>query len=505
MSQEDLKPQAKSSSESLGNQIDVHDISDAEKTAKCSYLAQELGLDEKKLNWKIDLWVVPAFCLLYFLSFLDRVNISNARLYGLSEDLGLTGNQFNVALTIFFVPYIFFELASNYMIKIISPHIWLSCSILLFGGISIGMGFAKNYGQLLACRFLIGMTEASTFPAIFYILSCYYTVKQAQKRYSIFFSSTCLAGGASGAIAYKIFDIDGVHGIAAWRWIFIVEGSFTAGLAILLYFILPDFPEQAKFLNDNERQYLKTKLEIWSGAKSGFEKSVPVKKFLEGLKDPLIWVTALAYFGFIIPAYGYAYFSPTIIASMNFNGGPVRANQLSIAPWLVAFAISISLAILSDYYKRRYPFVVGCIILSIVGLAMVLGSKVAGVRYAGCFLATSGLYTAMPILVCWTSVNTAGHTRKSIGIATQIGFGNIGGIISTFIFLVTDAPVFRKGLAVCISSCCFALLMSSLYLFMCYRSNQAKKLEKYIAEFESLSEEDKVHAGDKNPRFVYLY
>ncbi|KAF6013791.1 hypothetical protein HII13_001038 [Brettanomyces bruxellensis] len=106
-------------------------LSDSVKDEKVQALSKELGLNHKKLMWKIDLCVVPPFCLLYFLAFLDRVNISNAKIYHMESDLGLHGEQFNIALTAFFIPYVIFEVLSNYMLKIIKPHIWLGCMIFL--------------------------------------------------------------------------------------------------------------------------------------------------------------------------------------------------------------------------------------------------------------------------------------------------------------------------------------------------------------------------------------
>ncbi len=96
--------------------------------------------------WKVDLWVVPPFSVVYFLAVLDRVNISNAKIYGMETALGLHGNQFNTALTVFFVPYILFEILSNYCLKIVKPHMWMSAMICLFGCVTIGMAFVKTFG-----------------------------------------------------------------------------------------------------------------------------------------------------------------------------------------------------------------------------------------------------------------------------------------------------------------------------------------------------------------------
>jgi hypothetical protein len=88
-------------------------------------------INERRLMWKIDLRLVPPLCVLYLLAFLDRVNIANAKLYNLSQDLGLVGNQYNIALVLFFVPYVAFEIPANLLLKKFRPSIW---RIAPFGG-----------------------------------------------------------------------------------------------------------------------------------------------------------------------------------------------------------------------------------------------------------------------------------------------------------------------------------------------------------------------------------
>ncbi|KAI1393507.1 major facilitator superfamily domain-containing protein [Hypoxylon trugodes] len=135
-------------------------------------------VDENRLTRKIDLHVVPILFAV--------VNISNALTLGLPEELGLKGEQPNIALTIFFIPYIIFEIPSNIFMKRLSPHIWLSGSILCFGVIMIGQGFVKSYRGLLAARFFLGLAEAGIFPGSFYLISFWYKKEEAQKRFTVY-------------------------------------------------------------------------------------------------------------------------------------------------------------------------------------------------------------------------------------------------------------------------------------------------------------------------------
>ncbi len=157
-----------------------------------------------RLMRRIDLRVVPFLALLYLVAFLDRINIANAKSFYLVRDLNLTGVQYNTALTIFFVPYIFFEMASNILLKRFSPRIWLSCCGMGFAAVTVFQGLVQNFSGLLATRFFLGLFECGMFPGCFYLLGMWYRREDAQRRFSFFFSSTSLAGAFGGLLASAI-------------------------------------------------------------------------------------------------------------------------------------------------------------------------------------------------------------------------------------------------------------------------------------------------------------
>lgn len=474
-----------------------------EKDAAVEQLALDYGINHRRLMWKIDLNVVPPFCLLYFLAFLDRVNISNAKIYGMEADLNLSSTQFSAALTVFFAPYIVFEVLSNYTLKLVKPHIWLSILILLFGVVTICMAYSRNFGGLIACRFFLGIFEAGTFPSIFYIMANYYCQRESQRRFSFFFSCTCLAGGCAGAIAFRIKDLDGKHGLASWQWIYIIEGSFTAGLAFFLYFFIPDFPEESRFLNENEKIFLKKKLEIYSG-NSGYEIKQTWSDIAKVFKEPALYICAVAYFALIVPAYSYAFFAPSIIKELGYTA--MAAQSHSIYPWLASMGFSIIIAFVSDYFYIRTPFAILAGIISAVGYAIVLGcTHNSNAKYGGLFLLACGLYTAMPILICWVSLNFSGHTRKSVGTAFIIGFGNIGGIVASFLFPNKDAPKYTMGLSVGLAFTVFAIVLLMVYCGYLMYMNKKKQSEAYKIAWDQNTDREKIMKGDLNPDFRYLY
>lgn len=119
---------------------------------------------QRRILTRIDFRVIPILSIIYLLAFLDRTNIANANVFGLTDDLRLTGNQYNTALTIFFVPYILFEIPSNILLKKLRPHVWLSACMFAFGLVTVCQGLVQNYGGLLATRFFLGLAESAMFP-----------------------------------------------------------------------------------------------------------------------------------------------------------------------------------------------------------------------------------------------------------------------------------------------------------------------------------------------------
>ncbi|KAF5093967.1 hypothetical protein D0Z00_003752 [Geotrichum galactomycetum] len=474
-----------------------------EQQTKIDQLAAEYGINQKKLMLKLDLHIVPAICLLYLLAFLDRVNISNANVYGLAKDLNLHGNQYNIALTVFFVPYILSEIPSNYFLKKLNPHVWLSGCMVLFGAVTLAQGFVKNFGGLVVCRVFLGMSEAGMFPGCFYLLSMWYRREEAQRRYSFFFSSTCLAGGFSGLIAAGIWNLNGKRGLEGWRWIFIIEGAITIFCSALMFFCISDFPEDARYLSENERAFIKAKLALDSGD-SSHDVPLDAKSVFRVFKEWKIWVIGLMYFFLIVPSYGYAYFAATIVKSLKYSA--IQTQFHSVPPWVAAFGFSMISAIASDKTRHRAGYAIFSCLVAIAGFIMLLANHTnIHVRYGGLFLIASGLYTAMPLLVCWTNMNFAGHHRRSVGTGWQIGFGNIGGIIATFSFLSTDGPFYTKGLTIgLVFTICAIVTIIGYELGLIYENRQ-KRLGLMDERYEKMSEIEKKVAGDLKPSFIYQY
>ncbi|KAL8854252.1 MAG: hypothetical protein Q9221_000966 [Calogaya cf. arnoldii] len=454
---------------------------------------------ERRLLAKIDLRVIPVLSILYLLAFLDRTNIANASIFGLQEELLLQSTQYNTALTIFFVPYIVFEIPSNILLKKLKPHLWLSVCMFGFGLVTICQGLVQNYSGLLATRFFLGLTETGMFPGSFYLIGMWYRRSEAQKRYSFFFGSTSLAGAFGGLLASAIGKMEGVQGYRGWRWIFILEGLLTCVVAFIFFFVIPDFPENAKWLTEEERRYVQVRL-LKDQGRSAAERPIGFKDVVNVFKDYKIFVGGFMYFGLIVPAYGYAFFAPGIIQTYGYSR--IQTQLYSVPPWAASFTFAMIIAYFSDRFKHRFAFTIMPIRLAIAGfgILMVVHNN-RHLQYGALCMVTMGVYSAMPVIVCWFNMNLGGHHRRAVGTAWQIGFGNIGGIIATYSFLPKDKPNFyRPGYAICISFICLSAASCIVYAASLLMQNRRREK----APRSLLTEFEKTELGDMNPEYRYL-
>ncbi|KAF1808506.1 MFS general substrate transporter [Eremomyces bilateralis CBS 781.70] len=401
---------------------------------------------EKRLMRRIDWRLLPILGALYSISLIDRTNISNARVAGMAKDLGLTvGDRYAIALTMFFIPYFFFELPSNIVLRKVGSANWLSFIAFAWGTVMLGQGFVNSWQALTACRTLLGFFEAGFFPGCVYLATCWYIRFEVQKRLAAFYLLSVFVGGLASILAFGLMQMEGLSGIRGWRWIFIIEGLLTQVVAILAWFLIIDFPDKAErkgFLSPAEATFIANRIESDRGD------SVPDEltwgRFFHHLGDWKLWTFSLMFASVTMPAYAFAYFSPVIIAGMGYSGG--EANALAAPPACAAVFTAFGFAWLGDKYRVRAPVIAAQAIITIIGLMIVAYHTNHGVRYFGIFLGVMGCQGNIPAILAYQSNNIRLQSKRSVGSALQIGFGAIGGILASTTFMEKEAPYYRTGL-----------------------------------------------------------
>ncbi|QSZ36965.1 hypothetical protein DSL72_009057 [Monilinia vaccinii-corymbosi] len=301
-------------------------------------VTEEHRANTKALVWKQDLRIVPLCAGIYLLCYLDRSNIGNAKTLNSSthDDLlsltHMTAFQYIISLMVFLIAYAIFEVPSNYFLKKLSPSKWISFLMFSWGVTTIGLGFTHDFAGVAAVRFLLGMFEAGLFPGLVYYLTFWYRTSERSIRVAFILASATLAGAFGGAIAFGVGHMNGVHGMSAWRWLFVIEGIPSCLSSICLFFVLPDFPETVKWLSQDEKNLTISRLAI-EGSKS-HDKSLTWKEAKDTLCTWRLYAHYAVYFGLSTPFSSLSLFTPSITAGLGYTD--LEAQLMTVPPYAVA-------------------------------------------------------------------------------------------------------------------------------------------------------------------------
>ncbi|KAK9764896.1 hypothetical protein K7432_007216 [Basidiobolus ranarum] len=454
---------------------------------------------EKALVRKLDKRLIPFLSLLYLCSFLDRVNIGNAKLAHIDKDLALTNNEFNWSLSIFFIGYVLFEVPSNIMLKKIGPSRWIPIVMIAWSVVMMCMAAVSNAAGLLASRFFLGLAEAGLFPGVIFYLSLWYTRQEQALRIALFFSAATIAGAFGGVLAYGIIQMGGVLDLTGWQWIFIIEGIPTFLLAFVSYYYLPDFPESASFLNEEERQLLMARLKHDAGVASETEFSW--KQFKDAFVDWKIYMHMIVYIAASTPLYSLSLFLPSIVSGMGFTS--LTAQLMSAPPYVVACILTIIVSFHADRKRERGLHIAVWMFVGMIGylLLIVLKNRGSAALYVAAIITTTGVFANIPSMLSWFTNNIGGHTKRGVASALIISFGNIGGALGGQIYRADDAPFYPRGHAICLA--CMALGWVSALVFKWLLIRENRRRDNLTPE-QHQKECNQIEPADWHPDFRYI-
>ncbi|KAI1180779.1 major facilitator superfamily domain-containing protein [Nemania sp. FL0916] len=460
--------------------------------------------EEKVIRRKLDRQLVPMLTVLYLLCFLDRVNIGNARIQGMTEDLNLIGYRFNIATSIFYVIYLLVEVPSNIILKRVGPRWYIPSLVFGFGVVSIATAFVQTYEQLVGVRVLLGIFEGGTFPGIAFYLSSFYKRGELYFRVGIYVSAASLAGAFGGLLAAGFSQIPewGVAGsrIHTWRNIFFFEGILTVIAAIIAPFVLPQTPETAHYLTPREKWIAAERIRLEH--KASIHEKVEMHHIKRAVTNINNYVCAGGFFLINISVQGLSVFLPTILSELGYKS--LNAQFYSVPVYVAASLIAIAVGYFSDKTKTRSIFLITFSLLGITGFGILRWGTGDHLKYAAVYLAAVGVFPGGPGFLSWGINNADGPAVRAVSSAYIVALGTTGGILAVWAYLPSDGPNFPIGHSINFSAQVAVLFLSTFGLLYCLRENRIRARGGRDHRLTGLTEVEKADLGYRHPDFRYI-
>ncbi|KAF3403250.1 hypothetical protein DPV78_003751 [Talaromyces pinophilus] len=437
--------------------------------------------EQRKIIHKVDRRLLIIVGLMQAVSFLDRANMSNAAVAGMTTALELeVGTRYSTTLLVFFAPYIVFQFPATIAIRKIGPRKFLSTIVLLWGIVMICFGFVHSWVSLIPLRMLLGALEAGSFPGMYYLISCWYSRFDLYKRVSVFYLIGVLGSALSGVLALGFSKMQGLGGYSGWRWIFIMEGLLTCLIGVAGYIFMVNFPSQSHkvsgFLKERESAYIVRRLNRDRGdADDTDSETFNWRAFFSSALDLKIWAFAFSYLLSAMQAYAVGFFLPVLLnKKMKFS--QAAAQGLSSPPYVAAMILMYAEGWASDKIRLRSPMIYLNCMASITGLCLMEWGPSAGVQYFGAILTCAGCSANIPSIMVFQANNIRGQWKRAFCSASLIGLGGTGGIVGSLVFRSQDAPTYLPGIYACLTANgLIAVVITVVLVYFTARNRQAER------------------------------
>ncbi|TPG20972.1 MFS transporter [Sphingomonas koreensis] len=404
---------------------------------------------------KVALRVIPFLFICYLFNYIDRVNVGFAKLQML-DALGMSETVYGLGAGVFFIGYLACGVPSNLILQQLGARRWIAVMMVAWGIFSTALLFVRTPTEFYALRFLTGSAEAGFFPGIVLYLTRWFPREQHGRVMTIFMSaipvSGILGGPVSGWILGHFSAAQG--GLAAWQWLFLLQGLPTVFLGIVVWFVLSDGIDAARWLDHAQKERLREML-----AKDAQATTVTAADSLgEVICAPAVWLLGLIYFCIQSGVYAINFWLPTIIKSSG-ESDPMMIGLMSAVPYLAAVIFMVAMGRSGDRRQERRWHLAIPMLLGAVGLLVAASASNPALSLFGMTLAAMGALTGLPMF--WPLTNdylTA--TTAAGGLALINSIGQIAGFASPYLVGWIKDATGGTGYALC--GLAFALLAGTL-------------------------------------------
>lgn len=404
--------------------------------------------------------IMPLIVLLYFVAYLDRNNVGFAKLT-MSEDIGLSASAYGLGAGIFFLGYALLEIPSNFGMYRFGARKWIARILISWGIFATAMSLVTNETTFFIIRFLLGAAEAGFFPAILFYLTLWFPAAQRVTVLGIFILAQPVSNALGAPVSGLLLQMDGIWGLQGWQWLYIIEGIPAIILGALTPVLLTDRPSEARWLPDDQREWLTKTMDEELAHK---QKGQP-HHFLAGLKDPRTIAYSALYFGLVCGIYGLGLWMPTIVAAL----GKFSTTQVG---FIVAIPYSIA-AVFVYFWSRRSDRTGNRVLHATISMVMAaIGLLAAGLlvqvnailALLALTLAAMGIYSAIAPFLAMPATALVGAAAAA-GLAMVNSLGNLGGFVAPYaVGLLNDATGDNRSGLVFLSAC-LGITAAATYLY----------------------------------------
>lgn len=427
---------------------------------------------ERRLKRRLDSRLMSTVVAICLMNYIDRAAITSARLQGLQSDLHLTDVQYDTIIAILYVSYCPAQIPSNMLLNYIArPSFYISACVILWGITSALTGITRNFADVLACRILLGLPEAAFFPGCMYLLSRWYTRKELGLRTAIFYAGMLISYAFGSLWAAAILGtMEGALGIAAWRWLFYIEGAVTVFIGLLSMWLLPDYPDNTTWLTVEERRIAQLRLaEDVGEADADAQEASLLEGFRMAIKDPKVYIFIFMNFCQII-AMSFSNFFPTLTATLGYSTTVTLV--MAAPPWIFPAIVGLVNAWHADRTGERFFHLTVWWWISILGYVVSLTTMLTAARYFSLFLMAVG-YSGSMLTIVWVANSIPRPpAKRSVAIALVNGVSGVGSVVGSYIWKASWGPQYRPSMLIALSAAAMASVFAFVIRCMLVRENR---------------------------------
>ena len=374
--------------------------------------------------------LVPLLILLYFVNYLDRVNIGFAGPNGMNEELGLSATLYGIAAGVFFIGYLLLEVPSNLMLHRFGARRWIARILVTWGIVATAMAFTPNATVLIVLRFLLGVAEAGFFPGIILYLTYWFPASQRARMTALFMTAIPISTALGSVVSTLIIqNWHGLFGLSGWRVMFLVEGIPSILLAFVVWFALTDRPSEATWMPRAEQKALESRL----AAEASEVAEAGPSSVWGALKSPRVLALSWVYFGIVYGLYALGFFLPTIVKGFAAQYGTtfstVQQGLITAIPYAVGLVAMIvwTRTAASPTVRVAVPALIG-------GLAIPVALYLANPWLAilAVTICACGVLAALPSFWALPTAYLTGAAAAA-GIALINSLGNLSGFVAPYV------------------------------------------------------------------------